>query len=211
MYAVAGTDRASTLRLGRRLELLTIAWAGTEAALGLLGAWRGRSISLAAFGFDSVIEVASAGALLWRLRMDDPRQRVRAERMSLRFAAVCLLLLATYVAVEAVLELRIGASAAFNLLGIVVTASAVVLMPLLGRAKRVVGRRLNSTAVIIDSRQADFCALQALIVLLGLLVAHWWHVPAADGVAALLLAPLIVREAVRALQGESCGCSATCA
>ena len=211
MHTAIDTERAGALRLARRLELLTIAWAGMEAALGLLSAWRGRSISLAAFGFDSLIEVASATALLWRLRMEhDVKRRAAAERISLRIAAICLLLLAAYVAIQAAWQLSREANGSIGTLGIVVTASAVVLMPLLGRAKCRVGIRLNSNAMLADSRQADFCALQALIVLLGLLAAHWWHVRAADSIAALLIVPLIVREGMRALQGKSCCASGTC-
>lgn len=201
-------ERVSALRLARRLEVLTIAWVGAEAFLGLLSAWRAHSVSLAAFGFGSLIELASASAVLWRLTQErDAAQRARAEQRSLRIAALCLMLLAGYVAFESLRELISGSSAALSLVGISITASAVLLMPLLARAKQNVGMRLNSGAMIADSRQALFCALQALIVLLGLLVSRWWHVQRADSIAALLLVPLIVREGVRALRGESCGCS----
>jgi divalent metal cation (Fe/Co/Zn/Cd) transporter len=84
-------------------------------------------------------------------------------------------------------------------------------MPLLARSKRRVAALLDSDAMLADSRQADFCALQALIVLLGLVVTRWWNVTWADSAAALLLVPLIAREGIRALQGKSCGCTSnTC-
>lgn len=206
------TSRAGALQLAQRLELLTIAWAGTEATLGLWSAWFGHSLSLAAFGFDSLIEMVSAAALVWRLRMEnDPRRREAAERVSLRIAAVCLLLLAAYVTVEAVRKLVHHGVEHPTMLGIAITASAVLFMPLLGRAKRRVAMRLNSAAMATDARQADFCALQSLLVLLSLLAAHWWHIPGTDSIAALLLVPLIVREGVRALQGKSCcGSGASC-
>ncbi len=208
MQSLIAIERSSALRLARRLAILTMVWVGAEAVLGLLSAWRAHSVSLAAFGFDSLIELASAAAVLWRLTQErDAVRRARAEQRSLRFAAVCLLLLALYVAVEALRELITGPSASYSLLGIAVTASAVLLMPALARAKRNVGIRLNSGTMIADSRQAAFCAMQAAIVLLGLLANRWWHLPRADSIAALLLVPLIVREGVRALRGESCGCS----
>jgi divalent metal cation (Fe/Co/Zn/Cd) transporter len=201
-------ERTSALRTARRLELLTIAWVGAEAGLGLLSAWRAHSISLAAFGFDSLIELASAAAVLWRLNQErDRAQSDRAELRSLRFSAICLLLLAFYVGLEATRALLTGSAASLSVLGIAVTASAVVLMPALARAKRSVGLRLNSGAMVADSRQALFCAMQAAIVLLGLLLNRWWHLPRADSIAAMLLVPLIVREGVRALRGQSCGCS----
>lgn len=204
------TEKTDALRSAHRLELLTIVWAAAEAVLGLLSARMAHSLSLEAFGLDSLIEVVSAGVLLWRLHLEnDPHRREAAERLSLRIAALCLLLLAAYVLVDALLHLYSGANESPNLLGILVTASAVLLMPLLGRAKRRVAVRINSPALATDARQADFCALQALIVLLGLLAAHWWHIARADSIAALLLVPLIVREGVRALQGKSC-CGGSC-
>ena len=210
METLVALERSNALRSARRLEVLTIAWVGAEAALGLVSAWRAHSVSLAAFGFDSLVELASASAVLWRLNQQrDAAQSARAEQRSLRFAAVCLLLLAAYVAVEAVREWIVGASTSMSMLGIIVTASAVVLMPMLAHAKQNVGIRLNSGALVADSRQALFCALQAAIVLLGLLVSRFAHVQHADSIAALLLVPLIVREGVRALRGESCGCSSS--
>ena len=211
METTLDTRRVSLTRLARRLELLTIVWAAAEAFLGLWSAWRGHSLSLAAFGFDSLIEMISAAALFWRFQQtNDPHRQEAAERVSLRIAASCLLLLAVYVAVDAIRHLGSRSASVPTLLGIVVTTSALLLMPLLGRAKRRVALRLNSAAMAADARQADFCALQALIVLLGLLVERWWHISGTDSIAALLLVPLIVREGVRAIQGKSCGCGMSC-
>ena len=210
MQTMLEIERASAIRLARRLGLLTMVWVGAEALLGLISGWQAHSISLAAFGFGSLIELASAAAVLWRLQRErDARQREHAEQLSLRITAICLLVLALYVVMEAIRDILTGATASLSLLGLVVTASAVVLMPLLGRAKRNAAIRLDSGALLADARQADFCALQALIVLLGMLANHWWHVPQADSVAALLLTPLIVREGVRALRGKSCGCTSS--
>jgi divalent metal cation (Fe/Co/Zn/Cd) transporter len=212
MQAIEQLHHTRAVTLGRRLELLTIVWTAAEAGLGLWSAWQVHALSLAAFGLDSLIELASAAALLWRLQhQHDPHRRDFAEQRSLRIAAICLLALAAYVLVGAVLGLRSGARSSANLLGIVVTASAVLLMPLLARSKRRVAALLDSDAMLADSRQADFCALQALIVLLGLVVTRWWNVTWADSAAALLLVPLIAREGIRALQGKSCGCTSnTC-
>ncbi len=205
-------DRTSLIERGRSLEQITIAWAAAEAALGLWSAWQAHALSLAAFGLDSLIELISACALLWRLQhRADPAQQARAERISLRIAAVCLLMLAIYVTLGAMIALRSGASTSPNLLGIVVTMSAVLVMPVLARAKRRTAALLDSDALFADSRQADFCALQALIVLLGLAASRWLHIAIADEIAALVLVPLLVREGVRAFQGKSCGCtSSTC-
>jgi divalent metal cation (Fe/Co/Zn/Cd) transporter len=88
--------------------------------------------------------------------------------------------------------------------GILIAAAAVVVMPLLGRAKRHVAAQLNSRALRADSRQADFCAYLSAILLVGLLlqlVLGWWW---ADPVAALVMVPIIAREGLRGLRGQAC-------
>lgn len=193
---------------GRRLEIATIVWAALETALGLWSAWQAHALSLAAFGFGSLIEFGSAAALLWRLQHEhDPVRRERAEQRSLRIAAIGLLLLAACTLGEAVQHLFSGAEAEPSGLGLFITASAVVLMPLLARGKRRVAARLDSDAMLTDSRQADVCALQALIVLLGIAALRRLQIRNADAIASLLLVPLIVREGIRGLQGQSCGCA----
>ena len=87
---------------------------------------------------------------------------------------------------------------------VALAAVSLVVMPLLARAKRRVAARLNSSALHADSRQTDLCALLSAILLGGLLLnalLGWWW---ADPVAALVMAPIIVREGLVALRGETC-------
>jgi len=160
------------------------------------------SVALVGFGLDSVIETASAGILLWRFRSDD----LRRERTARKLVGVCFLMLATYVAVESIHSLWTRAQPERSLPGILIAAAAMIVMPLLGRAKRRVAAELNSSALRSDSRQADFCAYLSAILLAGLLlhalVGWWW----ADPVAALVMTPIIAREGVQGLRGEECEC-----
>jgi divalent metal cation (Fe/Co/Zn/Cd) transporter len=163
------------------------------------------SVALIGFGLDSVIETMSAGILLWRLRADlDIQARERAERIARRLLGVCFLLLAAYVGIESLRALWIKAQPARSLPGILIAVAAVIVMPLLGRAKRRVAAELGSRALHADSRQADFCAYLSAILLVGLilhaLLGWWW----ADPAAALLMVPIIAREGVQGLRGEVC-------
>ncbi len=187
------------------MEYLTIAWNAFEAAVALISGLLAGSIALLGFGLDSVIETISAGILLWRLRAeDDAERRERAELVARRLVGACFLLLAAYIAIESVRALWIRATPECSIAGILIAVAAVVLMPLLGRAKRRVAASINSRALHADSRQADFCAYLSAILLAGLL-AHallgWWW---ADPVAALFMTPIIAREAVRGLRGQGC-------
>jgi divalent metal cation (Fe/Co/Zn/Cd) transporter len=203
--ALAALDRTALVARGRRLEYFTIAWNGFEAAVALIAGLLAGSIALVGFGLDSVIETISAGILLWRLRAeDDPLRRERIERTAHRLVGICFLLLATYVAAESLRALWTKAQPERSIPGILIALAAVVVMPMLGRAKRRVAAQMGSRALHADSRQADFCAYLSAILLAGLLlhaVLGWWWT---DLVAALIMTPIIAREGVQGLRGEGC-------
>ncbi len=208
--ASVALDGTALVALGRRLEYFTIAWNTFEAAVALISGLLAGSIALVGFGLDSVIETISAGILLWRLHAkDDPVRRERTERTARRLVGVCFLLLATYVAIESIRALWTKAQPERSLPGILIAIAAVVVMPVLGRAKRRVAVQMGSRALHADSRQADFCAYLSAILLAGLLLhalLGWWW---ADSVAALVMTPIIAREGVRGLRDEGCDDCAT--
>jgi divalent metal cation (Fe/Co/Zn/Cd) transporter len=198
-------DRSVLVLRGQRLEYFTLAWNGFEAAVALIAGALAGSIALLGFGLDSVIETASAAVLLWRFRADaDVQRRETAERTAHRLVGICFLLLAVYVTAEAVRSLWIKAQPQRSWPGILIAVAAVIVMPLLARAKRRVAAQLSSRALRADSRQADFCAYLSAILLAGLLLHQllgWWW---ADSAAALVMAPIIAREGVQGLRGEAC-------
>ena len=160
------------------------------------------SPSLVGFGVDSVIESTSGVVLLWRLR--EGEQGERRERTALRLVGVSFLLLAAYVAFDAAKSLVLREQPEASYAGICLAVLSLVAMPVLARAKRRVAASLGSRALKADSRQTDLCAYLSAILLGGLLLnalfGWWW----ADPVAALVMLPIILKEGVAALRGESC-------
>ena len=200
--AVGTSERAALIARGRRLEYLTLAWNGFEAAVALISGLLAGSIALVGFGLDSVIETLSAGILLWRFRSEHDGEG--RERTARQLVGACFLVLAAYVAFESARALWTKAQPERSLPGILIAVAAVIVMPLLGRAKRRVAAHLRSGALRADSRQADFCACLSAIVLAGLLLhalLGWWW---ADPVAALVMVPIIAREGVQGLRGQAC-------
>ena len=199
------TERSKLIARGRRLEYITIAWNTLEGAFAVIAGILAGSIALIGFGFDSLIEVASAGALMWRLHSDiDEAQRERAERIALRIVGVCFMVLAVYVIYDAGRSLWYREPPERSLFGIAVASAALIVMPLLTRAKRKVGRSINSRAMLADAKQTQLCAYFAAITLGGLLlnaIVGWWW---ADPIAALVMVPIIVKEGVEGLRGETC-------
>lgn len=201
-------DRTALVARGRRLEYLTIAWNAFEAMVALVSGLLAGSVALVSFGLDSVIETVSALVLLWRFR--EKQDGERRERTARRLVGACFLLLAAYVTVESSRALWTRAQPERSVPGILIAVAAVIVMPLLGRAKRRVAERLQSQALHSDSRQADFCAYLSAILLAGLLLNAWLGWWWADPAAALVMVPIIAHEGVQGLRGEKCDCESSC-
>jgi divalent metal cation (Fe/Co/Zn/Cd) transporter len=196
------TSRQVYLRRGRRLEYLTLAWNAVEAVVAVGSGLLAGSTALVGFGVDSIIESLSGAVLLWRLQ-EGQGGRDR-EDLALRLVGVSFLALAAWVGWDAVTSLLNGEAPDESLVGIVLAALSLGVMPLLARAKRRVAANLGSSALHADSRQTDLCAYLSAILLLGLglnAVAGWWW---ADPVAALVMVPIIGREGITALRGDTC-------
>jgi divalent metal cation (Fe/Co/Zn/Cd) transporter len=199
--------RAQLVRRGKRLEWLTIAWNSLEALASIAAGLLAGSVSLVGFGFDSLIELASSVTLLWRMSADaDEERRERVERTSLRIVGGCFLALAAYLVVDSVKSLLLHELPEHSPVGIAITAAAVVVMPLLARAKRNVAKQLDSAAMQADSKQSEFCMWLSVIVLAGLILnaafGMWW----ADPAAAMLMVPIITKEGVEGLRAKECHC-----
>ena len=194
------TETVAALRAGRRLEYLTIAWNGVEGVVSIVAGMFAGSTALIGFGVDSAIESTSGAALLWRL--NDEQTGEAREEIALKLVGASFLLLALWICFDAIVGLRNQEAPDVSVVGIVVAALSLIVMPWLAWRKRRVARVLVSRALAADARQTTICAYLSAILLAGLglnaLFGWWW----ADPVAALLMAPLIVREGVEALRGE---------
>jgi len=207
----ADADRAALVRRGRRLEYLTVGWNLLEAAASVAAGVAAGSVALVGFGADSLVETSSGLVLLWRLSGGerDAAGRERAERRALRLVGACFLALAAYVLFEAASSLLNREPPEASAAGVVIAALSLAVMPLLARAKRRVAARIESRALAADARQTDLCAYLSAVLLGGLalnaLFGWWW----ADPAAALVMVPVIAREGVEALRGETC-CGGAC-
>jgi divalent metal cation (Fe/Co/Zn/Cd) transporter len=198
-------DRPEVLRRGRKLEYFTIAWNAAEGLVAVIAGWAAGSISLVGFGIDSFIEVTSGAASLWRMSVDgDVHQRERNERHTLKIVGACFLTLAAYIAYESATDLWFKKAPEHSIPGIILACVSLVVVPLLWRAKRKVGRALGSAAMHADAKQTEFCTYLSAILLAGLLLntlsGLWW----ADPVAALVMAPIVAKEGLEGLQGKAC-------
>ena len=200
-------ERSALVRRGLLLTWATLAYNGIEATLALAAAAIAGSVALVGFGADSTIELFAAAVALWRLHADaDPVRRAQAELVSLRLIGGSFLLLAAYVTFESLRMLLLRHAPEESMLGITVAVGSVLVMPLLARAKRKVALAMSSSALHLEATQTMLCTYLSAILLGGLLLNalfDWWW---ADPFAALIMAPIIVREGWNAFRGRACPC-----
>jgi divalent metal cation (Fe/Co/Zn/Cd) transporter len=174
--------------------------AGVAVTAGIVAG----SLALTSFGFDSVIELVSAGLVLSRLRagLRGGRADELAERRVLRVIAVTFFALAAYVLIGSAIDLAVRAHPERSPVGIGLTVGSLLVMPLLGWRKRRVGSALGNPLVLADAAETMLCSALAATTLLGLVLfaafGWWW----ADPVAALAVAWFAVREGREAWRGE---------
>ena len=205
MATTTTPNRRELVRRGQRLEYFTIVYNTLEGLVSIGAGAIAGSVSLIGFGLDSLIEVTSGAALLWRFHHDlNHSRREQVERTTLRIVGGCFVALAAYILYESGSALIGHEIPERSIPGIIVAAVSVIVMPLLARSKRRVAAGIGSGAMQADSRQTDFCTYLSAILLGGLLlnaVAGWWW---ADPVAGLVMAPLVAKEGVDGLRGKAC-------
>ena len=180
------------------LEAGIAVWFGAEAD----------SIALIGFGLDSVIETMAAAVMLWRLALEargaDRETVERTEHRVHVFVGVTFLLLALYVTAQAGWTLWKQEAPDESMIGIVLAAASLVIMPLVSWGKLRAAREIGSAALRAEAKETLACSYLSFALLLGLVAnaaAGWWW---ADPVAALVMVPWLVKEGREGLSGEDC-------
>jgi len=192
-----------------RIEAITVVWMTVEAAVAIGAGVAAHSALLVAFGLDSVLELVTGAALLWRLWTEQRGAALarveRAERIAAWITGVGLTLLCVYIVGVALLDLVTRAEASPSVAGLALAAAAVVGMPILAWRKRVIARQLNSAALRGDAACSLTCAYMAGALLVGLalhMLLGWWWV---ESVALLAFLYWLIPEAREALEGARAG------
>jgi divalent metal cation (Fe/Co/Zn/Cd) transporter len=208
--APSGPDSAERDRLIRRakaLSWLSLAWMTVEGTVAIAAALIAGSVALLGFGIDSAIEGLASVIVIWRFT-GTRRLSEQAELRARKAVAISFFLLAPYIAQDAIRALVAGEHPSTNWVGIGLSVSSIVVMPLLGGAKQRIGERLGSGATAGEGAQNLLCAYMAAGVLVGLAANAafgWWWL---DPVIALVIAAIAVREGREARAGEGCACVA---
>jgi divalent metal cation (Fe/Co/Zn/Cd) transporter len=209
MTDVCTPSRLPLIQQAFRLEWLTIGFVSIEAAVSIAAGIMANSLVLLAFGLDSVIELASAGVLVWRLSFElrhGQRFSEGAERLASRIGGSLLFALAAYVTIAAGWRLWRQTGEEFSLPGFIVALIAIPAMRYLARRKIAIAEEIGSRALRADAMEAVTCGWLSLVVVVSLaaqwLIEAWWI----DSIGSLAIAWFLVKEGREAWSGDDCCC-----
>lgn len=205
--ALIKAEREALIRQAFRLEWMTVAWMTVEGAVAIGAGIVAGSLTLTAFGLDSVIELSSACVLIWRLNVELRHGQAfseRAERTASKIGGGLLFALAAYIVAGAVWSLWTRHGETFSLLGLIVAGLAIPIMALLARRKIAIAAQLGSRAMWADAAESITCGWLSLVVVIGLttdfLLGAWW----VDAVTSLAIVWFVIKEGREAWRGEDC-------
>jgi divalent metal cation (Fe/Co/Zn/Cd) transporter len=179
------------LRRGRQLESMTLAWNVVGVGVLAYAAFEARSVALAGFGLDSVIEIGASTVVLWELADVAHSRQKRAMRM----IGFSFFALALYLGVQSTIVLLVGFRPHHSPVGIAWTVLTAVAMFGLASGKARAGKSLGNPVLTAEGRVTKIDGILATAVLVGLILntlANWWWADPATGYVILYYA---IREA----------------
>jgi divalent metal cation (Fe/Co/Zn/Cd) transporter len=196
---------AQWLRFARRartLSWLSLGWMTVEGVVGLIAGFDANALSVIVWAASSFVEGLASMIVIWRFTGSRTLSE-HSEGTAQRLVAGSFLLLVPFFVYEAIHRLVVGSETTASVLGIAVTASAIVLMPALGWAKLRLAERLGSAATAGEGVQNLMCAAQAAAALVALVGAAA-GLSVIDPIAALVVAAIAAKESVELWRGDEC-------
>lgn len=196
------------LRAARQAKLLawaSLVWMSVEGFAGVAAGLQAHSLGVVTWAASSFVEALASMIVVWRFtghRTLSESSEARAQK----WVAASFFVLAPYFVIEAIRKLIDGGETHATAFALALTASAIVLMPLLGWAKLRLGRRLDSGATSGEGIQNLMCAVQASAALIALAGAGI-GLSFLDPIAALVIAAIAVKEGRDGWRGEDTCCT----
>ncbi len=193
MAIVDSPARKALLRRGFALEYLTLAWNVAGIVILAIAAISARSVALAGFGLDSLIEIGASTVVIWDLSGTGAER----QRRGLRLIGYAFAALAVYLLAQSTVVLAIGYHPRHSPLGIIWTAVTAAVMFMLAAGKARTGRALDNPVLRTEGRVTMIDGILAAAVLLGLTLnaaLGWWQADPAAGYVLVYYAAREVRE-----------------
>jgi cation diffusion facilitator family transporter len=180
-----------------RLEYFTVGYNILEALTSVLFGIIAASIALIGFGLDSIIESVSGLILIWRLTRHNKvseEQEQKIEKKAIKFVAITFFIIAIYILYESAEKLLTDEIPQPSLGGIIISILSLIVMPILAIKKRRLGEKINSKALIADSKETLICSFLSAALLIGLGSNYLFNFWQADPIVALIIVIYLLKE-----------------
>lgn len=181
------------------LEYFTVGYNLAEAFVSILFGQMANSIALVGFGLDSIVESLSGMVLVWRLHKHgkvSSEYEERVEKKAQQFVALTFFLLGAYVLYESIDKLVGQEIPEPTLPGIIIAIVSIIVMPILMLRKYRLGQKINSKALIADSKETLACAFLSVALLIGLGSNYLFGFWQADPIVGMIIVLFLVREGI---------------
>ncbi len=188
---------------GLFLEYFTVGYNVVEAVVSIVFGHIASSIALIGFGLDSVVESLSGLVLIWRLRQHGKISREKeeaVEKKATRFVAFTFFILGLYVFFQSGKKLVGKEISDPSLPGIIIASISLLIMPVLSWQKLKIGQKIQSQALIADSKETLACSFLSAALLLGLGLNYVFGFWQADPIVGLIIVLFLFREGREAWQ-----------
>ena len=204
MSAAPARSTSDLARTALALSLFTVAYNVVEGVVSVVFAALAGSAALLGFGVDSFVESLSGGIMIWRFW--HPHGAHERERRAATYVGWSLLILAAYVAYEAVSALWMNRAPEQSLAAILIALVSLVVMPILYLLKRRTALSVGSRSLLADSKQTLACSLLSVALLIGAGANYWLGWWQADPIAAVVIAMYLLSEGLEVLRERELCC-----
>ena len=192
------------------LSVFTVVYNFVEGIISIFVGYLSGSIALVGFGADSFVESLSGGIMIWRFRGHGNltvEEEERIESKSAKLVAYSFFILGAYILFESLKNLILREHPEPSLIGIIIAAASIIVMPILFYLKYRIGKSIGSRSLVADSKQTLACLYLSFALLIGLglnyLFGFWWSDPAVG----LIIVVFLIREGYETLKEDRlCSC-----
>jgi cation diffusion facilitator family transporter len=203
------SKKESSLRYALHLSYFTVAYNFLEGLLSIIAGILSGSIALVGFGLDSFIESLSGSVMIWRFyesRHFSDEEHERREKIAIKLISYSFFVFGAYVLYESLKKLYLVEAPEPSILGIIIAIVSIIVMPILYYQKQQVGKTIESSSLLADSKQTLTCVFLSVALLLGLLLNYlfgiWW----ADPIVGLFIVIFLFKEGYNTYKEETLCC-----